>query len=97
MGAANSDAPKKPTLSEKWARGGGTCTIRRDAVAVSSILFTLALLRPLQCGGPLRLTVRWSDRLRRLRVLLPWRFITVGLIAAWMYIRGVRWMWFVRL
>ncbi|MFZ0959335.1 MAG: hypothetical protein WAO35_00400 [Terriglobia bacterium] len=42
-GRANSGVTDKPTLSEKW-QGRWDFKIRRDVVAVSSILFTVALL-----------------------------------------------------
>ena len=104
-GRANSDAPNKPTLSEKW-QGRWDLIIRRDAVAVSSILFTLALLTLTPAMWRAAATVRestlWGGSSGGPQdCFAPAGFaslavIMVGLIAAWTgYIRGVRWTWFV--
>jgi energy-coupling factor transporter transmembrane protein EcfT len=80
--------------------------IRRDAVTVSSILFTLALLIP----APAMLWNACTARQTLLRVAgrllvenyyAPTGFaslavIVIGLITTWAgYIKGVRWTWFV--
>jgi len=80
--------------------------IRRDAVAVSSILFTLALLIP----APAMLWNAWTApqgtfdiaaRRGAGNYYAPIGFaslaiIVVGLIVTWSgYIKGVRWTWFV--
>lgn len=80
--------------------------IRHDAVAVSSLLFTLALLIPM----PSMLGNAWTGRQMRLVIasglghpnyFAPIGFaslaiIAVGLIVTWSgYINGVRWTWFV--
>lgn len=80
--------------------------IRHDAVAVSSILFTLALLIP----APAMLWNAWTARQTLLHVAgrllvenyyAPIGFaslavIVIGLITTWAgYIKGVRWTWFV--
>ena len=80
--------------------------IRRDAVAISSVLFTLALLIPM----PSMLGNAWTVRQMRLVIagglgygnyFAPIGFaslaiIVVGLIVTWSgYIKGVRWTWFV--
>lgn len=80
--------------------------IRRDAVAISSVLLTLALLIPL----PAMLGNAWTVRRMRLVIagglghpnyFAPIGFaslaiIVVGLIVIWRgYIKGVRWTWFV--
>jgi len=80
--------------------------IRRDAVSVSSILLTLALLIPM----PAMLGNAWTVPQTRLDIAghmgvgnyyAPIGFaslaiIVIGLIVTWAgYIRGVRWTWFV--
>lgn len=80
--------------------------IRSDAVAISSILFTLALLIPL----PAMLGNAWTVPQRYLEItdslgvqnyFVPIGFaslavIMAGLIVTWAgYIKGVRWAWFV--
>jgi len=80
--------------------------IRHNAVAVSSLLFTLALLIPM----PSMLGNAWTVRQMRLVIagglgypnyFAPIGFaslaiIAVGLIVTWSgYIKGVRWTWFV--
>jgi energy-coupling factor transporter transmembrane protein EcfT len=80
--------------------------IRRDAVAVSSALLTLALLIPL----PAMLGNAWTvpqtsldiaGRMRIQNYYAPIGFaslaiIVIGLIVTWAgYIKGVRWTWFV--
>jgi hypothetical protein len=80
--------------------------IRHDPVAVSSILFTLALLIP----TPAMLGNAWTVRQTRFDIAgrmgsnnyyAPIGFaslaiILVGLIVTWAgYIKGVRWTWFV--
>jgi len=80
--------------------------IRRDAVTVSSILFTLALLIPM----PAMLGNAWTVHQDRFDIAgrmgvqnyyAPIGFaslaiIVIGLIVTWAgYIKGVRWTWFV--
>lgn len=80
--------------------------IRRDAVAVSSILLTLALLIPM----PAMLGNAWTVPQTRFdiaghmgiqNIYAPIGFaslaiIVIGLIVTWAgYIKGVRWTWFV--
>ena len=80
--------------------------IRRDAVAISSVLLTLALLIPL----PAMLGNAWTVPQARLDIVgriltsnyyAPIGFaslaiIVIGLIVTWGgYIKGVRWTWFV--
>lgn len=80
--------------------------IRRDAVAVSSFLFTLALLIPL----PVMLGNAWTVPQTSIEITAqvaipnysaPIGFaslavIVIGLIVIWTgYIKGVRWTWFV--
>ena len=80
--------------------------IRRDALAVSSMLFTLALLIP----APPMLWNAWTVRQTLIvvagRMLVPNYYapiglaslaiILIGLIVTWTgYVRGVRWTWFV--
>ena len=80
--------------------------IRHDAVAVSSILFTLALLIPLPAmlGNAWTLPQTSLDIAGRMGVqnfYAPIGFaslavITIGLIVTWAgYVKGVRWTWFV--
>ena len=80
--------------------------IRRDAVALSSMLFTLALLIP----APAMVCNAWT--VRRTFIVVAVRMsvenyyppigfaslaiILIGLIVTWTgYVRGVRWTWFV--
>jgi hypothetical protein len=80
--------------------------IRHDAVALSSLLFTLGLLIPM----PSMLGNAWTVRQMRLVIaggfglwnyFAPIGFtslaiIVIGLIVTWSgYIKGVRWTWFV--
>ena len=80
--------------------------IRRDAVAVSSVLFTVALLIPL----PVMLGNAWTVPRTTFDVSARWAYwnyyapmgfaslaiIVIGLIVTWTgYIKGVRWTWFV--
>lgn len=80
--------------------------IRRDAVALSSILLTIAFLIPV----PAMLGNVWTvpqttldiaDRVRTQNYYVPVGFaslaiIVIGLIVTWAgYIKGVRWTWFV--
>ena len=81
--------------------------IRRDIVAVSSILFTFALLIPAPAMWNVAVTVRengpWvSGPLYRFQDcfaptgLASLAVIAIGLIVTWAgYIKGVRWTWFV--
>jgi len=106
-GRADSGAPDKPTLSEKW-RGRWDLITRRDAVAVSSILFTLALLILTPAMWRAAANVResciwgaagpfvWPQNCFALAGIASLAVILTGLIATWAgYIRGVRWTWFV--
>ena len=106
-GRANSGAPDKPTLSEKW-QGRRDLKIRRDAVAVSSILFTLALLILTPAMWRAAANVResciwgaagpflWVRNCFALAGIASLAVIVTGLIVTWAgYIRGVRWTWFV--
>jgi hypothetical protein len=83
-------------------------SFRRDPVALSSILFTLALLIPM----PAMLGNAWTAPQTRLDIAgrvgmqnyyAPIAFaslaiIVIGLIVTWTgYVRGVRWTWFVML
>jgi energy-coupling factor transporter transmembrane protein EcfT len=80
--------------------------IRRDALAISSVLFTVALLIPLPamlgnaCTLPqTRLDI--AGRMGSQNYYAPMGFaslavIVIGLIVIWAgYIKGVRWTWFV--
>jgi hypothetical protein len=106
-GHPNSGAPYKPTLSEK-RQGRRDLKIRRDAVAVSSILFTLALLilTPAMCRAAANVRESciwgavgpflWVQNCFALAGIASLAVIVTGLIVAWAgYIRGVRWTWFV--
>jgi hypothetical protein len=79
--------------------------IRRDAVAVSSVLFTLALLIPMPAMLGNARTVPQTRFVIAGRLGYPNYFpplgfaslaiITIGLIVTWAgYIKGVRWTWF---
>jgi hypothetical protein len=106
-GRANSGAPDKPTLSEKW-QGRRDLKIRRDAVAVSSILFTLALLILTPAMWRAAANVRdsciwgavgpflWVPNCFALAGIASLAVIAIGLIVTWAgYIRGDRWTWLV--
>ena len=80
--------------------------IRHDAVAASSLLFTLALLIPMPSMLGIALTVRQmrlviAGGLGYRNYFAPigstsLAIIAVGLIVTWSgYIKGVRWTWFV--
>jgi len=81
--------------------------IRRDAVAVSSLLFTVALLMPTPAMWRVAVTGcesnPWDsgELYRAADCFAPAGFaslavIAIGLIVAWTgYIKGVRWTWFV--
>jgi hypothetical protein len=106
-GRANSGAPDKPTLWEKW-QGRWDLIIRRDAVAVSGILFTLALLilTPAMCRAAANVRESciwgtlgpflWVQNCFALAGIASLALIVTGLIVTWAgYIKGVRWTWFV--
>jgi hypothetical protein len=66
--------------------------IRRDTVAVSSILFTLALLIPM----PAMLVNAWTGNYHAQIGFDCLAIIVIGLIVTWAgYIKGVGWTWFV--
>lgn len=80
--------------------------IRRDAVFISSVLFTISLL--VLVPHNLQYASTWEERsvqyAERVWVLNYWMrigfaslaFVLVGLIVIWMgYIRRIRWTWFV--
>ena len=106
-GRANSGAPDKPTLWEKW-QGRWDFIIRRDAVAVSSMLFTLALLILTPAMWRAAANVResciwgtlgpflWVQNCFALAGIASLVVIVVGLIVTWAgYINRVRWTWLV--
>ncbi len=106
-GRANSGAPDKPTLSQRW-RGRWELKIRHDALAISSILFTLALLILTPAMWRAAANVResciwgavgpfvWPPNCFALAGIASLAVIVTGLIVTWAgYIRGVRWTWFV--
>lgn len=105
---ADSSAPDKPALSEKW-QGKWDMKIRRDVLAVSSVLFSIALLilapAMLRAAATLRESSLWGYSVDTLdwpqNCFAPAGFtslavILTGLIVTWTgYIRGVRWTWLV--
>jgi len=106
-GRANSGATDKPSLSEKW-QGRWDLIIRRDAVAVSGILFTVALLMLTPAMWRAAANVResciwgaagpilWVQNCFALAGIASLAVIVIGLIVTWAgYVRGVRWTWFV--
>jgi hypothetical protein len=106
-GRANSGAPDKPSLSEK-SQGRRDLKIRRDAVAVSSVLFTLALLILTPAMWRAAANVResciwgavgpflWVQNCFALAGVASLAVIVIGLIVTWAgYFKGVRWTWFV--
>jgi hypothetical protein len=106
-GRANSGAPDKPPLAEKW-QGRRDWKIRRDAVAVSSILFTSALLMLTPAMWRAAANVRdtciwgavgpvlWVHNCFALAGIASLAVIVIGLIVTWAgYIRGDRWTWLV--
>ncbi len=80
--------------------------IRRDALFVSSVLFSIALLLPMpamleNAGTWRRSTFQVTDQVSVQNYLAPVGFaslasIVIGLIVTWTgYIKRVRWTWFV--
>ncbi len=104
-GRANLGATDRPNLSEKW-QGGRNLTIRRDAVAASCIIFTVALLMLApamwRAAATARESTLWEGSSGGPQDgfapagIASLVVIVVGLIVTWAgYIRGVRWTWLV--
>jgi uncharacterized membrane protein YozB (DUF420 family) len=98
------DKPREWMFPSEWRRGRDL-KIRRDAVAFSSVLFTLALLVPLpsvlmfvrlvnQGDSQSELLLRIADEYGGAFGVASLSNIIIGLIVLWVgYIRGHRWAW----